>query len=57
MDGDLARREHAAQGVTLHQADCLIAATAVQAGARFATGNVTDFPMSGLTLEHWPTST
>lgn len=48
------RRQFAAAGVTLHQADCLIAATAVQAGARLATGNPKDFPMSGLLSEHWP---
>lgn len=48
------RRQFAASGVTLHQADCLIAAAAVTAGATFATGNVKDFPMTGLTLQHWP---
>lgn len=48
------RRRFAADGVTLHQADCLIAATAVQAGARLATGNPKDFPMEGLPTEHWP---
>lgn len=48
------RRQLAAAGRTVHQADCLIAATASQAGARLATGNVKDFPMPGLVVEHWP---
>lgn len=49
------RREYARQGVTLHQADCLIAAAAVSIGASLATANVDDFPMSELVVEHWPT--
>jgi predicted nucleic acid-binding protein len=56
-EGELAgswRRDFAARGVTLSQADCLIAAAAVSAGARLATGNPADFPMPGLELEHWP---
>ena len=48
------RREFAARGVTLSQADCLVAAAAVGVGARLATGNPTDFPMPGLTVDHWP---
>lgn len=48
------RREFAARGVTLAQADCLIAASAVTARARLATGNPKDFPMSELKVEHWP---
>lgn len=48
------RREFATQGVTLWQADCLIAAAALEAGAMLATGNPKDFPMSELTVEHWP---
>jgi predicted nucleic acid-binding protein len=55
--GELAgrwRREHAARGVTLHQADCLVAAAALVHGAVLATGNPKDFPMPGLTVEHWP---
>jgi predicted nucleic acid-binding protein len=48
------RREHARKGVTLSQADCLIAAAAVAAGARLATGNPKHFPMDGLEVEHWP---
>lgn len=48
------RRDFAARGVTLAQADCLIAAAAVSIGARLATGNPKDFPMAGLVVEHWP---
>lgn len=48
------RRQLAADGRTVHQADCLIAATASGAGARLATSNVKDFPMPGLVVEHWP---
>ena len=47
------RREYAARGVTLHQADCLIAAAAVAAGATLATGNPDDFPMDEVDVEHW----
>jgi predicted nucleic acid-binding protein len=48
------RRAFAARGVTLAQADCLIAAAAIAVGARLATGNPKDFPMPELELEHWP---
>lgn len=48
------RREFAESGITLHQADCLIAATAVRIGATLATGNPKDFPMAELEVEHWP---
>jgi predicted nucleic acid-binding protein len=48
------RREHARRGQTLTQTDCLIAASAVSAGARLATGNPKDFPMPGIDVEHWP---
>ncbi len=54
--GELAghwRREFAASGVTLHQADCLIAAAAAGVQARLATGNPRHFPMDGLDVEHW----
>ncbi len=51
------RREFAARGVTLHQADCLIAAAAVGIGAALATANIADFPMTEVTVEHWPSST
>ena len=48
------RRAFAARGVTLWQADCLIAATAMVHGGTLTTGNPKDFPMDGLTVEHWP---
>lgn len=50
------RRRHAERGVTLHQADCLIAAAAAGIGASLATANVEDFPMADLDVEHWPTN-
>lgn len=48
------RREFAERGVTLHQADCLIAAAAVGVGAALATANTSDFPMGDVSVEHWP---
>lgn len=48
------RRDHAKRGVTLWQADCLIAACALQSRATLITGNPKDFPMSEVTVEHWP---
>jgi predicted nucleic acid-binding protein len=48
------RRDFASRGVTLSQADCLIAAAAVGIRARLATGNPKDFPMPELNVEHWP---
>lgn len=48
------RQDHAARGITLSQADCLVASAAVGIGARLATGNPKDFPMADLVLEHWP---
>ena len=48
------RREFAARGPTLTQADCLVAAAALSVGARLATGNPKDFPMEELVVEHWP---
>lgn len=56
-EGELAgrwRREFAAKGSTLSQADCLVAAAAVLVGARLATGNPKDFPMPDVGVEHWP---
>jgi predicted nucleic acid-binding protein len=50
------RRAFAAQGVTLHQADCLIAAAAVGIGASLATANIEDFPMAELAVQHWPSN-
>jgi predicted nucleic acid-binding protein len=48
------RREHAARGVTLAQADPLIAAAAAELGVPLATGNPKDFPMPEVQIEHWP---
>ena len=48
------RRAFAGRGVTLAQADCLIAAAAMSVGAPLATGNPKDFPMPELRVEHWP---
>ena len=48
------RRRFAAQGVTLSQADCLIAAAAFSTAAVLATGNPRHFPMTGIAVEHWP---
>ena len=48
------RREFAARGVTLWQADCLVAATTLVHGGRLLTGNPKDFPMDELVVEHWP---
>lgn len=48
------RRDFAAGGSTLTQADCLVAAAALSLGGRIATGNPKDFPMPGLSVEHWP---
>ena len=48
------RRDFAARGSTLTQADCLVAAAAATIGGRVATGNPKDFPMPGLIVEHWP---
>lgn len=48
------RRQLARKGITVHQADCLIAAAAVGIEANLATANVADFPMAELSVEHWP---
>jgi predicted nucleic acid-binding protein len=59
-EGELAggwRRDYAERGVTLSQADCLIAAAAVRVGARLATGNPKHFPITELEVEHWPVGT
>lgn len=48
------RREFAGRGITLHQADCLIAAAAVAIGAGVAIANLDDFPMPEVTTDHWP---
>ena len=54
MRAGIWRRTFAARGVTLHQADCLIAAAAEGVGASLATSNVDDFPMREVSVEHWP---
>jgi predicted nucleic acid-binding protein len=48
------RREFASRGITLHQADCLIAAATAGIEAYLATGNPADFPMDDITVQHWP---
>lgn len=48
------RREYSSRGVTLSQADCLIAAAAAEADAVLVTGNPKDFPMDEVRVEHWP---
>lgn len=48
------RKGYAAKGVTLSQADCLIAAAAAGVGATLATGNPKHFPMEELDTVHWP---
>jgi predicted nucleic acid-binding protein len=48
------RREFARRGLTLSQADCLVAAVALTVGATLATGNVKDYPMNEIAIEHWP---
>jgi predicted nucleic acid-binding protein len=48
------RGEFSRRGITLHQADCLIAAATAGVQARLATGNPKDFPMDGLDVEEWP---
>ena len=47
------RQRYRSRGRTLSQADALIAAAAVGIGARLATSNTKDFPMSEVTLEPW----
>jgi predicted nucleic acid-binding protein len=48
------RRDYASRGITLKQADCLIAAAALACGGSLATGNPKDFPQPELRVEHWP---
>lgn len=58
--GELAgrwRREQAERGVTLFQADCLVAAAAVVHDAVLVTGNPKDFPMARVVVAHWPVGT
>lgn len=48
------RGDYATRGITLSQADALIAACAHTRGATLATANVKDFPMQELRVERWP---
>jgi hypothetical protein len=48
------KRSLSRRGRTISQSDALIAAAAAGIEGRLATGNVKDFPMKGLTVEHWP---
>jgi predicted nucleic acid-binding protein len=48
------RRSVGRRGITLVQADCLVAAAAYISGAKVATGNPKDFPMTEVEVEHWP---
>lgn len=60
VEGALAgvwRRDFARRGITLDRWDCLIAAAAVGVHATIATGNPKDFPMDGVSVEHWPVGT
>lgn len=50
------RRQYAAEGIILHQADCLVAAAAVGVGAVLATANVKDFPMKEVDVQNWPSN-
>ena len=51
------RRVFARRGVTLSQADCLIAAATRAAEAVLATGNPAHFPMTEIDVEDWPVGT
>jgi predicted nucleic acid-binding protein len=48
------RQAYGTRGMTLWQADCLIAAAARFSNAKVATGNPKDFPMEEVVVEHWP---
>jgi predicted nucleic acid-binding protein len=48
------RRDHAARGRTLSQADCLVAAAALKIRGRLVTGNPKDFPMAEIEVDPWP---
>lgn len=48
------RRELGRNGVTISQADALIASAAFSIGGRLATGNPKHFPLPELAVEHWP---
>ena len=48
------RRDFAARGITLYQANCLVAGAAWVHKGVLVTGNPKDFPMDDVTVEHWP---
>jgi predicted nucleic acid-binding protein len=48
------RRRFSELGVTVFQADCLIAAAVHRHRGVLCTGNPTDFPMSEVPVQHWP---
>jgi predicted nucleic acid-binding protein len=48
------RRAFTERGITLWQADCLIAATTLTNGGSLATGNPREFPMPEISLSYWP---
>lgn len=48
------RYDFAKQGVSLHTADCLIAATALAHNATLLTGNIKDYPMVGIKVLSLP---
>ena len=48
------RRSFAARGVTLFQADCLLAAVTVTRQGQLCTGSPKDFPMTDVAVDHWP---
>lgn len=48
------RRDYAARGVKLWQADCLVAACTALAAGVLVTGNPKDFPMAESSLVFWP---
>ncbi len=48
------RRRFNELGVTLFQADCLIAAAVHRHSGVLCTGNPKDFPMSEVSVQHWP---
>lgn len=49
-------RAFARHGMTLHQADRLIASASVCVCAAPATATVVDFPMAEIHVQHWPST-
>ena len=48
------RKAYRSRGLTLKLADTVIAATAAIRNVPLSTGNVKDFPMPELVVDHWP---